>query len=38
MVNGKATQTFSEWYSAFPEDVAAERVRFLFWGESTLLN
>lgn len=36
--SGKATQTFSEWYSAFPEDVAAERVRFLFWGESTLLN
>ena len=36
--SGKATQTFSEWYSAFPEEVAAGRTRFLFWGESTLLD
>lgn len=35
--SGKATQTFSEWYCAFPEEVAANRARFLFWGESTSL-
>lgn len=36
-LSGKATQTYSEWYCAFPEEVAANRARFLFWGEATSL-